>query len=242
MKTGRHLAGISREADVSEQNRPHVMTCSPWSGAAVCRAVQEELKGTVGLAHGGVLVVDERADEKAGDGRVGAGRPYNGRLGQVEMSPVAVRLSSVNLTVPQGLWSWIDGELCLPKAWFEADPAARRQRLGLPKDLTLATKVELAWKRIPRARDHGIPFERVAMDGRYGRSGGLRAQRRPGGVRYRAEVPATTTVSLNPPELGLPPRRSTRGRVPAPDRGRYRDINAKEIEEHSRAFCLIIIR
>ncbi len=61
MKTGRHFAGIGRETGVSEQNLPHFMTGSPWSGAAVCRAVQEELKGTVGLERGGVLVVDESA-------------------------------------------------------------------------------------------------------------------------------------------------------------------------------------
>ena len=164
MKTGRHFAGIGRETGVSEQNLQHFMTCSPWSGAAVCRAVQEELKGTVGLAHGGVLVVDERADETAGEGRVGAGRQDTGRLGKVEMRQVAVLLSYVNLTVPQGLWSWIDAELFLPKAWVEADQAARRQRLGLPKELTFATKVELAWKLIQRARDQEIPFERVAMD------------------------------------------------------------------------------
>lgn len=156
---------MGREANVSKQNLQHVMTCSPWSGAAVCRAVQEELKGTVGLAHGGVLVIDESADDKAGDGRVGAARQYNGRLGQVEMSQVAVLLSDVNLTVPQGLWTWIDGEWFLPKAGFEADQAVRRQRLGLPKDLTLATQVELAWKLIQRAQDQEIPFERVAMDG-----------------------------------------------------------------------------
>jgi SRSO17 transposase len=171
MKTGRHFAGIGREANGSQQNLQHFMTCSPWSGAAVCQAVQEELKATVGLAHGGVRVVDESADEKAGDGRVGAGRQYNGRLGKVEMSQVAVLLSDVNLTVPQGLWSWMDGEWFLPETGFEADQAAQRQRLGLPKDLTFVTQVELAWKLIQRAQERGIPFERVAMDGLYGRSG-----------------------------------------------------------------------
>ncbi len=66
---------------------------------------------------------------------------------------MAVLLSYVNLTVPPGLWSWIEGELFLPKAWFEADQAAWRQRLGLAKELTCATQVELAWKLIQRARD-----------------------------------------------------------------------------------------
>lgn len=215
MKTGRHFAGIGREANVSKQNLQHFMTCSPWSGAAVCRAVQEELKGTVGLARGGVLVIDESADEKVGDGSAGVGRQYNGRLGKVEMSQVAVLLSYVNLTVPQGLWSWIDGELFLPEVWFEADQATRRQRLGLPKDLTFATKVELAWKLIQRAQDQGIPFEMVAMDCRYGRSGWLRGQMRQAGIGYMAAVPADTHVYLTRPELGIPPRRSNRGRAPA---------------------------
>jgi len=219
MKPGRHLAGISREAEVSEQNRQHFLTCSPWSGAAGCRTVQEEVKETVGLAPGGVLVVDESADEKAGEGSVGAGRQDNGRLGKVEMSQVAVRLSDVNLTGPQGLGSWIDGELFLPAAWFEADPAARRQRLGLPKDSTFATKGELAWKRIQRARDQEIPVERVAMDCRYGRSGGWRGQMRQAGIGYMAEVPADPHVYRTPLELGIPARRSNRGRAPARVKG-----------------------
>ena len=106
----------------------HFMSESPWSGQAVCRRVQEELKATPELTAGGVLLVDESADERAGGKSAGAGRQYNGRLGKVEMSQVAVLLSYLNLKVAQGFWSWIDGALFLPKGWFEDSHQKLRQQ------------------------------------------------------------------------------------------------------------------
>jgi hypothetical protein len=44
MKGERHFAGIGREAGVEGQNIQHFMSESPWSGEAVCRQVQDELK------------------------------------------------------------------------------------------------------------------------------------------------------------------------------------------------------
>jgi hypothetical protein len=65
MKGERHFAGIGREAGVEGQNLQHFMSESPWSGEAVCRQVQEELKATPELLSGGVLLVDESADENS---------------------------------------------------------------------------------------------------------------------------------------------------------------------------------
>lgn len=119
MDTKRHFAGIGREVGISGQNLQHFMSESPWSGPAVCRRVQEELKATPELIAGGVLLIDESADEKAGAKSAGAGRQYNGRLGKVEMSQVAVLLSYLNghfisLTPP---WMKVRyrPEECLPK-------------------------------------------------------------------------------------------------------------------------------
>ncbi len=93
MKGERHFTGIGREAGVDGQNIQHFMSESPWSGEAVCRQVQEELKARPELLSGGVLLVDESADEKAGDKSAGAGKQYNGRMGKVETSQVGVLLS-----------------------------------------------------------------------------------------------------------------------------------------------------
>src|SRR5918992_929006 len=85
METDRHFRGISRETGVSGQNLQHFRSASPWSGEAVCRQVQDELKATPELVRGGVLLVDESAEEKASAKSAGAGRQYNGRMGKVEM-------------------------------------------------------------------------------------------------------------------------------------------------------------
>jgi SRSO17 transposase len=52
MDTQRHFAGIGREVGISGQNLQHFMSESPWSGQAVCRRVQEELKGYPGADSG----------------------------------------------------------------------------------------------------------------------------------------------------------------------------------------------
>ena len=48
--------------------------------------MQDELKARPELLLGGVVLVDESADEKAGDKSAGAGKQYNGRMGKVETS------------------------------------------------------------------------------------------------------------------------------------------------------------
>jgi SRSO17 transposase len=161
-----------------------------------------------------VLLVDESAEEKARAKSAGAGRQYNGRLGKVEMSPVGVLLSYVNLKVAQGLWSWIEGRLLLPEAWFKADQKALRKRLGVPKDLHFKTQVELAWEMIEAALIQAIPFGIVRFDSLYGGSGWLRAQVRAALALYRVEVPVDTQVYLEKPVLGIPERLSKRGRPP----------------------------
>jgi SRSO17 transposase len=213
METDRHFTGISRETGVRGQNLQHFMSASPWSGEAVCRQVQDELKATPELVRGGVLLVDESAEKASAKG-AGAGRQYNGRMGKVEMSQVGVLLSYLNLKVAQGFWSWIDGRLFLPEAWFAAGQEALRKRLGIPRDLGFKTKVELAWEMIEAAIIHGIPFEVVGFDTLYGRSGWLRAEVRNAGALYMAEVPVDTEVYLEKPLLGIPERLSKRGRPP----------------------------
>ena len=164
MKGERHFAGIGREAGVEGQNIQHFMSESPWSGEAVCRQVQDELKARPELLWGGVLLVDESADEKAGDKVAGAGKQYNGRLGKVETSQVGVLLSYVNLKGAQGFWTWLDGKLFLSEGGFEESHKRLRERLGIPKSCCFKTKVELAWELIEGVVSRGLPFERVGFD------------------------------------------------------------------------------
>jgi hypothetical protein len=91
---------------------------------ALSAPVQAALSATPGLEHGGMLLVDESADRKAGAATAGAGRQRNGRLGSVQLRQGGTVLAYAN--VAAGVWSWVDGELFVPAGWFAPERAAQR--------------------------------------------------------------------------------------------------------------------
>jgi SRSO17 transposase len=114
MQTKRNYTNIGRATGVPGENIQHFMSNSPWSAQAVLEQVWQELKTTPGLERGGVLLLDESADQKAGDKSAGAGRQHNGRLGKVEMSVVGTFLAYANLShAERPVWTWVDGQLYL---------------------------------------------------------------------------------------------------------------------------------
>ena len=216
MKGERHYTGVAQETGVEPQNLQHFMSNSPWSAETVYEQVQDELQATPELMDGGVLLVDESANEKASDKTAGAAKQYNGRMGKLETSQVGVQVCFANLRVPQGFWSWIRGELFLPEDWFKDDEEHKtlRKKLGIPDDLRFKTKIDLAWEMIEAVVKRGLPFEMVAFDGLYGRSVWLREKVRAIERIYMAEVPANTQVYLEKPVIGIPERKSKRGKAP----------------------------
>jgi FOG: Transposase len=72
------------------------MTNSPWSAQSVLVKVRQEIAQVPEFATGGMLLLDESADEKSSSKSAGAGRQHNGRLGKIEMSQVGTFLSYVN--------------------------------------------------------------------------------------------------------------------------------------------------
>jgi SRSO17 transposase len=224
MDTKRNYANIARRVNGPQddgQNVQQFMSDSPWSAQAVIQQVQEEIKATPELSRGGVLLLDESADEKAGPDSAGAGRQHNGRLGKIEMSQVGVFLAFYKEMV----WTWVDGELFLPEFWFTPAMAKARQRAGVPKERQFATKVKLGWRMIQRVQANGLPFEALACDDLYGRSGWLRREMDGAHILYMAEVPESTQVYLTKPEFGVPParpdgrgRQATRPKVLSPDK------------------------
>ena len=160
------------------------------------------------MAQGSTLILDESADEKAGTHNAGASRQYNGRLGKVDVCRVDTCLTYAN----GGLWAMVDGELCLPQEWFGPAFAQRRKELGIPAERTFATKIALGLKMVKRAKANRLPFELLACDALYGRDSQFRADLDTEGVWYAAQVPADTPVYLSEPQVGVPQKRSQRGR------------------------------
>jgi len=178
--------------------------------------VRQEIKATPGLEQGSVLILDESANQKAGNKSAGARRQHNGRLGKVEMSQVGTLLGYANLrdnTRP--LWTWVDGELFLPESWFAPEKAEDRKRVGIPPARSFETKVEQGWKMIQRSVAEKLPFVAVVCDDLYGKSTWFRDNLRQAGLTYMADVPKNTVVYLEKPVLGVPkPKAGQRGRKP----------------------------
>lgn len=213
MKTGRNFANIARRVTDPEgdgQDLQQFMSDSPWEAQAVIQKVQGEIAATPELQVGGMLLLDESANEKAGPRSAGAGRQHNGRLGKIEMSQVGVFLAFYKDVV----WTWVDGELFLPQHWFAPEMVSERKRVGVPEQRQFATKVELGWQMIQRVREHGLPFEGVACDDLYGRSQWFRHQMDKAGILFMAEVPEDTQIYLTKPDFGIPPHaRGQAGRI-----------------------------
>jgi SRSO17 transposase len=211
METDRNYANIARRVlapDDDGQNLQQFMSDSPWSSAAVFERIQDEIRARSQL-HGGMLTLDESADERAGDQSAGAARQYLGRFGKVDLGQVGVALGYTQA----GIWTLVDAELYLPEAWFDAAHADLRRRWYIPPDRAFATKPELGVQLIRKAKAHGLPFDVVGCDSLYGRDSQFRADLDAEQVIYVADIPVDTLVYLEPPQVGLPATpRGKRGR------------------------------
>src|SRR5712691_8926576 len=205
MEDARNFTNIERRLDRGDgQNLQQFMTDSPWSKQSVCDQIQDEIGAHPALQPGGLLILDESSDETAGEESAGAGRQHNGRLGKVEMSVTTVGLTYAHPAT--GTWVFIDGELFLQEMWFTNEYAERRKAVGLPPDRRFASKPDLGLQMILRAQAHGLPFELLACDDLYGKSREFRAALDTAQIQYAAEVPGTTQVYLQCPQVGVPRR------------------------------------
>ena len=217
MEDQRNFANIDRRLNRRDgQPLQHFMSESPWPSTAVFQQIGCDIRNEPLLQSGGIVILDECPDAKAGDHSAGAARQHNGRLGKVELSQVATCLAFLHPATRT--WALVDGELFLPACWFTRAYAARRREVGLPPDRTFATKPALGLAMIRRVQAQGLPFEMVACDELYGRNRDLRAQLDEMHLSYAAQVPANTQVYLQTPQVGLPHdaasgRRHTRQRV-----------------------------
>lgn len=212
LEANRNYTNIGQATGVSGENIQHFMSNSPWSMRIALDQVREEIKATPGLEKGGMLLLDESADEAAGDKKAGAGRQYNGRLGKVDMSQVGVFVAYVNLSdVRRPVWTWVDGELYLQEHWLNPKMAEMRKQVGIPKKRKFETKIALGLKMVLRAQANGLPFEAVGCDDLYGRSTWFRDSLDAAELIYMADVPRNTQVYLEKPALGVPEPKPGRG-------------------------------
>ena len=198
MTESRTIAAIAREGRVAEQNMQHFMSNSPWSGRALVEQVQAAILERREL-QGGLLILDESADEKSGENSAGAGRQHNGRLGKIDESQVGVYLAYAH----DQTWTLWDGELFVPEKWFSVEAAPRRTKAGLPSTHTFQTKVDIGWQMIRRAKALGLKFEAVTFDSLYGRSHWLRECCEQCQIEYYADIPSNYALYRDVPQVAF---------------------------------------
>src|SRR5688500_2709098 len=142
----------------------HLLGRANWEADAV----RDELRGYVVECLAGdesVLIVDETGFIKKGQKSVGVKRQYTGTVGKRENCQVGVFLTYAS---GRGQ-AFIDRELYLPEEW--ALDKERRERAGVPDEVGMRTKPELAKEMLRRALvDGGVKASWVVADSVYGDS------------------------------------------------------------------------
>jgi SRSO17 transposase len=136
--------------DTSPQAMQRLLGEAVWDADAVRDDVRGYVVDAIGDP-GGVLILDDTGDLKAGVHTVGVQRQYTGTAGRIENAQV-----SVFLTYATGAGrALIDRAVYLPVSWTK-DPA-RCAAAGIPDDVGFATKITLGRRMLGRALDAGVP-------------------------------------------------------------------------------------
>jgi SRSO17 transposase len=209
--------------DSDEQVLQNFLTHSSWDHRAVMDRVARNADTLLGADPGAGLYIDESAFQKKGDKSVGVARQWNGRLGKQDNCQVGVfgalgRGDRVSL---------IDARLYLPKEWAE-DPR-RCEHAAVPRaEQVHRTKLELAQEIVRHARQSGVRFEWVGMDGLYGQSMELLESLQAQGEMFLAEIHSNRHVYLTDPAPYVPPHGGGQGR---PHVRHHSDAQAVEVRE-----------
>ena len=128
-------------------------------------------------------LIDETGSAKKGVHTACVQRQWNGNRGKVDNCVV-----SVHLGYTAGRFhSLLDGDLFLPKSW--ANDWTRRERAGIPDDVTHRSKPQIALAQIQRALRNGIRVAAWTFDEHYGQSYDFLDGLDGLGQTYVAEVP-----------------------------------------------------
>src|SRR5438105_44296 len=205
------MAAVTAPGEVAAKHQSllHFVGNAPWSDAAMLAKVAElvlpaiERSGPVEA-----WIIDDTGFPKKGRHSVGVTRQYCGQLGKQDNCQVAVTLSLANhdASLP------VAYRVYLPQEW--ADDPGRRQKAGVPEEITFQTKPEIALDQLRAAAEAGLPRGVVLMDAGYGSDTQLRTDVTALGLRYIAGILSNTSVWAQG-RAPLPPKPwSCRGRPP----------------------------
>jgi DDE superfamily endonuclease len=139
----------------------------------------------------GVLIADETGFLKKGTRSAGVQRQYSGTAGRTENCQVGVFLAYASARGH----ALIDRELYLPASWTEDRDRCRDA--GIPDDVGLVTKAQLAQVMLARAIEAGVPFAWFTADEVYGQAKYLRRWLEDRSVAYVMAIRRSDTFPVS---------------------------------------------
>lgn len=198
-------------ADGNVQALQQFISLGAWDDAAVLKSHQQLVADTLGDVDTGVLIIDGCDFPKQGSYSVGVARQWCGALGKVancQASVLACYASTHGYTL-------LDRRLYMPEKWFTPAYQSRREKCGVPADLTFRTQPELAWELIQTLHERQVlPFAWVIGDEHFGNNPLLLDRIAATKLCYLMEVPHDTLVWVERPATVVPPPSGKKGRPP----------------------------
>jgi SRSO17 transposase len=190
----------------THQSLHHLVADAAWSDEALLEQVRQSVLAEM-EKNGPVLawIVDDTGFPKKGTHSVGVTRQYCGQVGKQENCRVAVSLSiaTEHASLPV---AW---RLYLPEEWAEDEK--RREKTGVPKEISFQTKPQIALEQIRQAVEAGVPVAPVLADAAYGDDTKFREGVSELKLPYTVGVRGPTTV-WPPGKAPLPAKPGKRGR------------------------------
>ncbi len=195
------------------QSLLHFVGVAPWSDEKVLAKVREMVLPAM-KRHGPIeaWIIDDTAFPKQGMHSVGVHHQYCGQLGKQANCQVAVSLSIANHSASLP----VAYRLYLPKDW--AEDGTRRDKAGVPLDISFKTKPEIALEQIRWACEAGLPRGVALMDTAYGNDSRLRTGMTALGLTYVAGIQPNTLMwpsGAGPKRRGKPLNNTGRRDEPA---------------------------
>jgi SRSO17 transposase len=196
--------------DCDYQSLQHFVSHSEWEARGVLDQVATEADRHLGGTEDSCLILDESAFAKKGEKSVGVSRQWSGRLGKVDNCQVAVFAALAQGSAA----TLIDTRLYLPKEW--TDDPARCEEAGIPaSERVFKSKTDLAFDLVVQARQNGVRFSWVGVDGGYGKEPEFLRRLEDSGEVFVAEVHKSQQIYGEDPAPRVPERTSSRGKAPS---------------------------
>jgi len=216
------------ENDVSGSNYQGIeqfISSSPWEHRALLDDVARDADELIGDEKDAGLYIDESSFLKKGISSVGVQRQWSGRAGKVENCQVGVFACLGR----ESDYALVDFRLFLPEGWSE-DPA-RCDKAKIPADQQgYKAKWEQALDMVAGARENGVRFGWVGVDGLYGHNNQFLNALEDAGEHFMADVHKDFKLWIECPTVKVPTR-------PTSQRGKHYKRARLENEEQKEK-CL----